>query len=332
MAQNDHVFKNILVIHFGQLGDVVLGLPVLSAIRERFADSKITLMVGKAPAEITRLADIADDYLVVDRVQLRDGNKLRSIAETFRITAEVRRRGFDLVIDLHSLYETNLLGFVTGIPNRLYANRESRSIDLLSNFRPRPPREDKSRHATDKYFDVVSPLGIQMDVTSYRLNPRDADLEAVNGKFQDVFAIDGEPLAGLFPGAGNPSRCWPLGNFSLLADLLVDAGIRPVVFLGPEEADLRSEIDGSFPETTAIVDGLTLPQFVAAVSKVEVFVANDTGPIHLAACSGVSVVLLLDERAPTTYLPRADKLKVIRDRTIDKIDVENVHRAVMDTL
>ena len=54
-------FKNILVIHFGQLGDVVLGLPALSAIRERFPDARITLLVGKSAAEVTALAAIADD-------------------------------------------------------------------------------------------------------------------------------------------------------------------------------------------------------------------------------------------------------------------------------
>jgi hypothetical protein len=74
--------RNILVIDFGQLGDVVLSLPALRAIRERFPRAKITVAVGKPGGEIIRLAGHADDVLEVDRVALRDGAKLISIGRS----------------------------------------------------------------------------------------------------------------------------------------------------------------------------------------------------------------------------------------------------------
>ena len=325
-------FKNILVIHFGQLGDVVLGLPALRAIREKFADARITLLLGKATGEVAKLANVSDDQILVDRVLLRDGNQLRSIAEIFKLVSEVRSRKFDLVIDLHSLSETNLLGFFSGAKHRLYARRESRSLDSLSNFKPAAPFEDKSKHAAARYFDVLLPLGIENASLAFRFTSDQADVDRVNALFfSDILAELGGSV-GLFPGAGNPSRCWQLENFAELAKRLVDTSLRPIVFLGPEEEGLKDDVIKLFPGGTQIIDGLTITEFIAAVSRLSSFVGNDTGPIHLAACSGVPVVLLLDERAPTTYLPLTDELEIVKNQTIDKITVEDVFHAIKEII
>ena len=106
--------RNILVIDFGQLGDVVLSLPALGALRKRFPNAKITVAVGKPGADVVSLSGFANDVMVVDRVGLRDGFKPLSVLRVFKIVKEVRARKFDFVIDLHSLSETNLLGFLSG--------------------------------------------------------------------------------------------------------------------------------------------------------------------------------------------------------------------------
>ena len=92
--------RNILVIDFGQLGDVVLSLPALHAIRERFPKATITVTVGKPGAEVVQLSGYADSTLVVDRVALRDGPKLVSLARIAKLVKGVRRAQFDFVIDL----------------------------------------------------------------------------------------------------------------------------------------------------------------------------------------------------------------------------------------
>src|ERR687885_1609257 len=97
--------RNILVIDFGQLGDVVLSLPALRALREKFPRARITVAVGKSCAAVVDLSGYADHVLAVDRVALRDGPKLISVARIARLVKEVRRAQFDLVIDLHSLTE-----------------------------------------------------------------------------------------------------------------------------------------------------------------------------------------------------------------------------------
>src|ERR1041385_4404961 len=98
--------RNILVIDFGQLGDVVMSLPALRAIRARFPYAQITVAVGKPGGELIHLSGYANEILEVDRVSLRDGPKLISIGRILKFVARVRKLKFDFVIDLHSLYET----------------------------------------------------------------------------------------------------------------------------------------------------------------------------------------------------------------------------------
>ncbi|PYS47919.1 MAG: hypothetical protein DMF68_14695 [Acidobacteria bacterium] len=155
--------RNILVIDTGHLADVVLSLPALRAIREKFPVARITVAVGKAGASVVDLSGSADATIVVDRSALRKGWKPLSIFRIGRIVRDVRRARFDFVIDLDSLTETNLLGFFSGALRRLFARRRGSSLDFLSNFHPKPPVEDNrtTKHAVDRYLDVLIPLGIK---------------------------------------------------------------------------------------------------------------------------------------------------------------------------
>src|ERR1044071_98318 len=153
--------RNILVIDFGQLGDVVMSLPALRAIRDRFPHAKITVAVGKPGKELLSLSPYQNEILEVDRVSLRDGPTLISIGRIAKFVSAVRKLKFDFIIDLHSYYETNILGFLSGAPHRLYSRRENRSLDFLGNFKPQPARERTTAHLVDRYLDLLKSLGIE---------------------------------------------------------------------------------------------------------------------------------------------------------------------------
>ncbi len=327
--------RNILVIDFGQLGDVVLSLPALRAIRSRFQGARITVAVGKPGAELVRLSGYADETLVVDRVGLRDGFVPVSIFRVFRIVKEVRQKKFDFVIDLHSLSETNLLGFLSGAPKRLYSRRPGRSLDYLSNFKPRPPVETdhRKRHLIDRYLDVLIPLGIENAERLPALKTTPADDLAVERILRKAKAEAGAPLVGLFPGAGHPSRCWPVEQFAGLADYLIrNDQVRVLVFLGPEERALAREVRHLFPPSIVVLDNLTIPQLAAAQARLAAFVSNDTGPMHIASAVGTPVVLLLDKRAPDSYLPQGDRHRVIYSSVIGDISVDEVYEATRSVI
>jgi len=327
--------RNILVIDFGQLGDVVLSLPALQAIRKRFPAARITVAVGKPGAEIVSMSGYANETLVVDRVGLRDGFKPLSIVRVFGIVKDVRRRKFDFVIDLHSLSETNLLGFLSGAPKRLYARRPGRSLDYLANFRPAPPVETdhRQRHLIDRYLDVLIPLEIKTAARFPNLKTRPADDAVIEKILRKAKADAGVPLIGLFPGAGHSSRRWPLEQFAELADYLIrNDGVKVLVFVGPEEQPLVKEMRRLFPSSSLVLDQLTLPQLAAAATRLAAFVSNDTGPMHVASAVGTPVVLLLDKRAPTSYLPQGDHHRVIYNNVISDISVDEVYVATRSVL
>ena len=326
---------NILVIDFGQLGDVVMSLPALRAVRERFPHARITVAVGASCAPVVGLSGYANETLAVDRVALRDGPKPWALLKIANIVKDVRRRKFDFVIDLHSLSETNLLGFLSGAPRRLYSRRPGRSLDFLANFSPRPPVEEdhKKRHLVDRYLDVLAPLGIKSSERVPRLRTRPEDDAFIETALRKAKAERGAPLVGLFPGAGHPSRRWPLERFAQLAEKLErDDGVRVIVFAGPEERAMMKELRQSFPRSVLILDRLTLPQLAAALARLAVFVSNDTGPMHIGAAVGAAIVLLLDRRAPSSYLPLSQRLETISDKIITEITMEEVYGATRSLL
>ena len=323
------------MIDFGQLGDVVLSLPALRSIRARFPDAHITIAVGKPGAQVINLSGYGDDTIVVDRVELRDGFKPLSLFRVIELVKDVRRRKFDFVIDLHSLSETNLLGFLSGAPKRLYSRRHGRSLEYLANFHPRPPAEAESseRHLIDRYLDVLIPLGVHGANRVPQLKTRKVDDLVVDRILGKAKVAMGTPLVGLFPGAGHPGRRWPLEKFAELADYLMrNDGVRVLVFAGPEEQTLVREMRTVFPPNTLILDNLTITELAAALARLAVFVSNDTGPMHIAVAVGTSVVALLDRPTPNSFVPIESHHRVMYGERITDITTDEVYAVARELL
>ena len=327
--------RNILVIDFGQLGDVVMSLPALRAVRERFRHARITVMVGRPGAEIVDMSGHADALISVDRVALRDGFKPLSVMRIFQVVKDVRQRQFDFVIDLHSFSETNLLGFLSGAAQRLFSRRPGRSLDFLANFSPKPPvdRNDPDQHLIDRYLDVLVPLGIKDSPRVPRLMTRIEDDRVIESILRRARAEAGSLLVGLFPGAGHPGRCWPLEQFAQLADFLIrNDAVRPVIFVGPEERHLVQRMRALFPNPCVILDRLSIPQLAAAQARLAVFVSNDTGPVHIAAAVGTPIVVLIDLPRPHAYLPTGASQRLIFSESVTAIEVEQVYASTRELL
>src|SRR4030095_7052484 len=107
----------------------------------------------------------------------------------------------------------------SGAPKRLYSRRPGRSLDYLANFHPKPPVETdhRARHLIDRYLDVLIPLEVVRADRLPTLKTRPADAASIERILIKAKADSGAPLVGLFPGAGHPSRCWPLEQFASLA-------------------------------------------------------------------------------------------------------------------
>src|SRR5215510_3165982 len=104
----------ILVIRFARLGDVILLVPALRALRRRFPNSQIDVLVDSRFADVLRMCSAVDNVITVDRIALRDESKWKSIASIFRLTFALRKKRYDLVLDCHSFRETHLLAWFSG--------------------------------------------------------------------------------------------------------------------------------------------------------------------------------------------------------------------------
>lgn len=325
--------RNILVIDFGQLGDVVMSLPALRAIRERFPQARITVAVGKPGKELLSLSGYANEILEVDRVALRDGPTLISIGKIAKLVSEVRKAKYDFVIDLHSYYETNILGFLSGAPRRLYSRRSNRSLDFLANFKPQPKKEVETTHLVDRYLDLLKPLGIENVSRTPALRTSPADDAAVESLLKKEKAQSRELLAGLFPGAGNSTRLWPLERFVELADHLIrNDKVRVIVFAGPEERAQVPQMKKLFPAGTIFFDRLTIPQLVSAQARLTLFISNDTGPAHIASAVGTPVVVIMDRPDPHSFTPAGEANRLIFGPSITEIPVSKVYRAAHELI
>jgi ADP-heptose:LPS heptosyltransferase len=289
--------------------------------------------VGKPGKELLNLCSYANEILEVDRVALRDGPTLISIGRIAKFVAEVRKQKFDFVIDLHSYYETNILGFLSGAPQRLYSRRENRSLDFLGNFKPQPARERTTAHLVDRYLDILKPLGIENIPRTPVLKTSPADDKAVEAMLKKEKAQSRELLVGMFPGAGNASRVWPLEKFAEVADHLIrNDRVRVIVFAGPEERALVPQMRSVFPTGTIFFDRLTVAQLASAQARLTLFVSNDTGPAHIAAAVGTPVVVILDQPNPNNFVPVGEQNRFIGGPLITNIPVADVYRAAHEII
>jgi lipopolysaccharide heptosyltransferase I len=325
--------RNILVLDFGQLGDVVLSLPALAAIRRRFPQARITVAGGSAATLAVEMSGSADRMLAIDRVSLRDGPRLRSLALLARLVGDVRRAQYDLVIDLHSLSESNLLAFLSGARGRVFAQRGGRSLDFLATLRT--PWEDRDKHQVDRYLDALVPLGVSGAPRIPRLTTRRSDDEIVQKMLEERGVEPDSRLVGLFPGASRPDRRWPLERFAALASRLEkNDGARMVVFLGPEEAAVAGRVRAAFSASALVLDGLTLSQLASASARLELLVSNDSGPMHLAAAVGTPVLLLLGApvRGPYWFGPVGEHHRIVIRRNLLAITEAEVYAAARSML
>lgn len=187
-------------------------------------------------------------------------------------------------------------------------------------------------HHVDRYLSVISSLGIADAERQITIAPPpNAVLEA--SAMLDGLKIADKKLIGFFLGAGHHSRRWPVENFVAAAGQLSLLGdFQTLVFLGPEEREFRPTVELAFGNKAIVIRELRIDVFYAMMSRLDVLVSGDTGPMHLAATAGAGVVLLSQIDSPDIFQPLAKKLTVINDRNFDEITVEQVVTVVREML
>jgi heptosyltransferase-1 len=273
--------SRILIIKPSAIGDVVHALPVLNLLRRKWPNAKISWLLTPACAGLLDGHPQLDEVIRFDRKRL--GNTWRSFGaagELVDLGNELNSKRFDLVIDLQGLLRSGLLGFRTGAAVRVGSSSD-REFGWM--FQTHLAPVDKTGHAVDRYLAVADYLGLGSSPLEFVFPTDEADRAAIAPLLPDG------PFAVLLPGTNWETKRWPVEKFASLVEPLRERfGLATVVAGAKDAIPLAAAIPGSVD----LAAKTSLRGLVALLEKASLVIANDTGPMHIAAALGRPLVTI----------------------------------------
>lgn len=272
-------FPNILLIRLSSLGDIVLTTPAIRAVRANFPNAYIAMLVAKQSADVLLENPNLDEIITFDRLA-----KDKDTGEMWRIVRLLRERKFTLAIDLQRKFRTEMLMYLSGATERVGKGWLCTTRVL----------EQGNKHATAHYFDLLHAAGIPAEDPELELFLAESERRDVVQKLKTAGVVDARLKVGLFPGAGWKLREWMPERFAAIGDRLVqyfDADV--LIFGGQKESELVHTV-ANLMHTRPIpfAGNLQIRQLAACIEQCNLFVTNDTGPMHIAAAVGTPTVSL----------------------------------------
>jgi len=285
-------FSNILVRATNWVGDAVMSLPALGAIRDRFPKARIAILVKPSVADLYTRESFADEIIMYD---------LQSIWSMGR---QLRSRQFDCAILLQNAFEAAWIAWLAKIPTRIGYKRDGRQL-LLTRAVDVPRPGEIPRHERFYYLELLRRAGLidalpESDVI--RLSSR----KLPNGK----------RIIGVSPGAAyGTAKRWLPERFAQAAGALAEARGASIALFGTKsERALCEEVARlvSGREVTNYAGETTLAQFIDLAAGCELFLTNDSGSMHIASALGVPTVAIFGATDDTTTGPTGSNARVGR--------------------
>ena len=289
----------ILLIRLSSLGDIVLTTPAIRAVRANFPDAHIAMLVAKQSADILRENPHLNEIITFDR-----SAKDKDTGEMWRLVRLLRQRKFTLAVDFQRKFRTEILMYLSGATERVGKGR-------LCTVRV---SEQGNKHATAHYFDLLHAAGIPAADRKLELFLAESERRDAVQRFKTAGTVDGRLKVGLFPGAGWKLREWMPERFAAVGDRLVahfNADV--LIFGGPHESELVQTV-ANLMEMQAIpfAGNLQIRQLAACIEQCDLFLTNDTGPMHIAAGVGTRTVSLFGPGNHIRFQPLGVGHQIIR--------------------
>ncbi|HXG47138.1 MAG TPA: lipopolysaccharide heptosyltransferase II [Methylomirabilota bacterium] len=282
----------VLILKPSSLGDVVQALPVLRLIRKHRRDADVFWWIDTS---LSPLLEGDPDLAGLIRFDRRGWMSPMNWAEIWRTVQEIRCHAFDWVIDLQSLARSGIVAWLANGDFTVGLDDAREGARCFYDVAVRRPTWDT--HAVDWYLQVLPVLGIPNHGAFDWLPVRKPQAAAVREKW----APAGRRLIVLQPGARWWNKRWPLEHFVQLVRRLAaeHADLDFAVLGGMADRSLGEAIRAACPERCLDLTGRTsLLEMVEWIRAGTVMVANDTGPMHVAAAVGVPVVGLFGPTEP----------------------------------
>jgi heptosyltransferase-2 len=287
------------------VGDAIMALPALRAVRSRFANAQITILARPYVAEIYKEQGVCDDLLFVDTEN-----------DTIR---ELRARRFEVALLMQNAFQAAWTVWRAGVPERIGYARDARGW-LLSKSVPVPKPGEIPAHEQFYYLELLRRAGwidalpnethIKLDVPQENRN-RAEDLLQAAGAHPDRKRI------AIGAGASYGSaKCWPPDRFAELANRLQQqTGANVILFGTASEAAVSSSIAAGLRQPPVDLTGKTsIADLPSLFSRCQLFIGNDSGAMHVAAAVGLAVVAVFGPTDPLGTAPVTPRCSIVQEK------------------
>jgi heptosyltransferase-2 len=305
--------KRILVISLPGIGDTINSTPIYRPLRRTFPDAHITALVMYGPCR-----EVLETNPFINEVLLWEFLK-KGAAASLRFLLQMRRRRFDLSIMCYpaNRKEYNLVSLLIGARLRLshrYSHLNLQNLYFLNN---RTIMERPGLHNVEENLRLLSMAGVPVHdedkALSLPLLPED---EAFAMDFTSILPSH-SLLIGMHAWSTTLKnmhrKCWPSDNFAELADRLKDNfDCEILLFQGPHDEETNRRILKSSKATLYVAKDTTVRQSAALMKECDLFITNDSGPMHMAAAAGARIVAVFGPTDPDKLHPWTEDFRIVR--------------------
>ena len=300
-------FRKILVRATNWVGDAVMSLPALRALREKFPDAEIAILAKPWVADLYGREPFCDRLIPYTACDL---------PSKWRAGRELAGCGFDCAILLQNAFEAAAIAFAARVPERIGYARDGRSA-LLTRAVPVPRRDEIRRHERFYYLELLRRAGIlekMPENDSIRLDGAAAAREAGLARFEK-FGM-GDAVIGVSPGAAyGTAKRWLPDRFADAANRVAkQIGASVAIFGSKDERDLCESVAAAVKVPVRNFAGETsLGEFIEMAAACRVYLTNDSGAMHIASALGVPTVAIFGATDDIGTGPTGPLARVVRE-------------------
>jgi ADP-heptose:LPS heptosyltransferase len=308
--------RRVLVVRPDNIGDVVMCGPALRALRGASPDAELELLTSPAGAAVAPLLPEVDGVLTAS-VSWQQLDPAAVPARDDRdLIDRIRDGGYDAAVILTSFSQSPwpaaYLCRLAGVPIRVGMSNEFGGAGL-THWVPAAP---DGLHQVDRALEMLCKVGVPSGDARLHVSVPASAYASARTVLRDGGVLPQERHALLLPGASCQSRRYDPERFAIVAGLLAEAGLRPIVAGTAKEADLVARASAGVPGAVPVVGRLDVPALAAVAAGSTVVVCNNSGGAHLASAVGAPVVVLFaGTEQPEQYAPRFTPAAVLTAAT-----------------
>jgi len=304
----------ILIRATNWVGDAIMALPALRAVRKRFPEAEIAVVGRPYVGDIYRDQEICDQLIPYDPKGLHAGFFGRE-----RLAAELRAQRFDVALLLQNAFDAAWLAWRANIPERIGYARDGRS-SLLTKAVPLPRRGEIPAHERFYYLELLRRAGwpdSAPDETFIGLRVPEEKRRSAEELLRNSGVRQGVRRIAIGAGASYGSaKCWPPPRFAEVANRLQSEADADVILFGTAaEAIVSAAISAEMRRPPIDLTGKTaIADLPALLSRCHLFIGNDSGAMHVAAAVGLPVVAVFGPTDPGGTSPVTPRCTIVQQK------------------